>query len=116
MSKLRAAGQYRPPYTFIQPTNVINKCFEKLNKKLSRGFIEVFVSTYLCAKKEKKKEICYVHIYRTFLSDVPLKSVLTTINIKLESQLDKILLEKHQYHCCHQDTCMGLIMKGFYRY
>jgi hypothetical protein len=34
------------------------------------------------------------------LSDIHLKSIMT-VSIKLEAQLDKLLLGKHQYHSSH---------------
>jgi hypothetical protein len=58
---------------------------------MSRRFIEVFASIYLCERKNSRMK--YVKsTYRSSVSDMHLKSVLMTVS----TTLDKVLLGKHQ--------------------
>jgi len=53
---------------------------------------------------------------RPSLSAMHLKSILMTVNTKLEPQLDKSLLAKHQCHGSDQDSYVGLTVQEFYKY
>jgi hypothetical protein len=66
-------------------------------------------STYLCEKRKSKMKYAKCAYTGQLSSDVYLKSILMTVSTNLESQPDKILLGKHQYHNSH-DSCVGFFV------